>query len=390
MQKRGWAVAPHKLPPEILGRLVKKKDEFLTISFVEAQKAFKITLNGFESEKVEYIELAKAITRALLRYDPDSFLLARAIWKELKETFKLKSEIQYLGAPYPIIHLPEDTSEIGGRHKDDLEYIKYFYTTWTPLNDCFHQPLSIFENTHKKNNFFIRQLRIRLPFVNKLILSTKKELKPDIRLGEFFLWPGRTDHQGLLNKSGKTTVAMITSFSSSPIMNGPSLTVEEIEKYVAKETNIDTLSFVQKMISAWKEIRAESWENIEKTKNLGELTADVRRQIKKWNFSPEESKRFAFVCVLWAQRLIVKMDVTVFYFYAFFSAGDNFNALHACIRYAIDHFKTEEIKVFADSILRDFASKQAVFEIKSAIKLSGEKGRNLNIKYPENLALLKP
>ncbi len=387
LQKNGWAIASHKLNKEILADLVEQKNKFLNISREEVEKEFNISLFKFESENIEYIELYKAITRALIRYEPKSFLLAQAVWKELKNTFKL-SEIKYLGLPYPIIHLPEDTSEPGRRHRDNVEYIKSFYTTWTPLNNFFHQPLTITEKTHRKNNFFLRQLRIRFKFIDKFILSRKRELRPDFHLGEFGVWHGTTYHEGLLNKSGDITIANVTSFTDSPIMSGLVMTTDYIEKYTPLKITVDTDGLVKKIISSFKIVEGEMREATHKNKNLNKLVGNVRSNIKGWGFSPTELRYFAFVCVLWAQRLEAKKDVNIFYFYAFFSCQENFLALHKCIAYSISHYKNEEVSSFANSVLNDFGSLQAVFEIKEAIRLSGEIGKNIKVNYPEKAELL--
>ncbi len=387
LQKNGWALASHHLSKKILNELIDKKNKFLQVSSEEVKKAFAVEWSGFESDKLKYIELAKGITRAFLRYDPCSHLLAQAIWKELRENYKLGSEVKYLALPYPIIHLPLDTSESGTMHKDAYDYIKYFYTTWTPLGSYLHHPISVTEKTHHKNSFVLRQLRIRLPFINKFILSTKKILTPDIHLGEFFLWHGETDHQGLLNKSDDTTVAIVVRFTSSPIMSESTLTVHEIERYLPIETNIFTRELVQKMIRAFKEIQIKTTQDTEKEPCI--LAEEVREQINRWDFSPDELKRLAYVFGLWAQRMDNKKDVNLFYFYAIFCGTDNYFFLKKCIRHVLSNFQSKEAEKFIESILRDFPDAQTMHVIKDCIRISGEKGKRLDIKYSAEQPLLK-
>ncbi|OHB07969.1 MAG: hypothetical protein A2W64_00885 [Candidatus Zambryskibacteria bacterium RIFCSPLOWO2_02_39_10] len=389
LEESGWALAPHNLPREIMEKLVKKKDEYLQISCQEVERAFNVSFEGFESEKIEYIELAKGIARAFLRYDPFSHLLLQAVWRKLSETFGLSSKIKYLTLPYPIIHFPLDTSESGTTHKDGYDYIKDFYTTWTPLNDCFHQPISIIEKTHYKNSFILRKLRAKLKFIDKLILSTKKIFKPDIRLGEFFVWHGETNHAGLLNRSGQTKVSITARFTSSAMMSETTLTTEEIENYTAIENKIIPRDLAQKIIKIFKEIQTQTKEEAIMEKTMDGLVENVRLNIKSWNLSPDESKRLGFVLALWAQRMERKTDANLFYLYAFFSGTDNFYTLQKCLTYVISNFKSEEALKFINFILRDFGSQQSVYIIKRAVKLSGEKGKNLNIEYPIDLPLLK-
>ena len=389
LEKNGWALAPHNLSQELLTELVKRKDEYLKTSIEEVGRAFNLSISGFDEKQIEYIELAKGIARSFLRYDTGSHLLVQAIWKKLKGSFELSSEVQYVTLPYPIIHLPLDTSESGTMHKDAYDYIKDFYTTWVPLNDCFHQPIAITEKTHRKNFFLLRKLRAKLKFIDRLILSTKKIFKPDIRLGEFFIWHGTTDHQGLLNRSGETKISLTIRFTSSPMMYETTLTTEEVENYTAKETKIFNRELVKKIIDIFKEIRAQAKEGVGDEKTIDDLVENVRLNIKSWNLSPDESKRLGFVLGLWAQRMERKMDANLFYFYAFFSCSDNFYSLRKCISYVIANFKSEDTLWFINFILHDFGSEQSAHIIKDIIKWSGEKGKNLHIEYPIDLPLLK-
>ena len=389
LEKNGWAMTTHKLSKNTMAELVKKKDELLKMSCEEVKKAFNISFEGFESEKIEHIELAKEIARAFLRYEPESHLLLQAVWKELSETFELSPKIKYLTLPYPIIHFPLDTSESGTVHKDGYDYIKNFYTTWIPLNDCFHKPISITENTHHKNSFLLRKLRAKIKFIDRLILSTKKIFKPDIHLGEFFVWHGTTDHTGLLNRSGEIKISITVRFTSSPMMYETTLTTAEIENYTVTETKIVPRDLAQKIINIFKEIRTQTQEGIVKEKTIHELIKEICMKIKSWNLSLDESKRLGFVLGLWAQRMERKMDANLFYLYAFFSGTDNFYSLRKCVSYVLMNFKSEDALWFINFILHDFGSEQSAHIIKDIIKWSGEKGKNLNIQYPKELPLLK-
>lgn len=383
LEKNGWSLSPYTLPQNRLDELVRRKNEYIQVSTEEVEKSFNVSLSIFEEEKIDEIELVKSITRSFLRYDTNSHLLLQAVWKKLKEDFELSSKINYVSLPYPIIHFPLDTSEKGARHKDSYDYIKNYYTTWIPLNDCFHGPIAITEKTHRKDSFLLRQIRIRLKLVDKLIYKIKKTLKPDIRLGEFFVWYGETDHQGLLNTSGKISVALTPRFTNSPLMYETTTPIKEIENYIPVETNIFSRELVQKMITSFKEIQNQVKESTP-DRPLLTLVSEIRKKISVWNYSPEEAKRLGFTLTLWAQRAEVKQDVLLFYLYAFFIGTDNFYSLQKLLNLVIVRFKKEDVEMFINQILNEFNGEQITFVVKSATE-----GKNLHVEYPKKLVLLK-
>ncbi|HET6992066.1 MAG TPA: hypothetical protein VFJ43_12110 [Bacteroidia bacterium] len=389
LQETGWSKDTHKLPAATMEELVRKKNEFLRISFAEVEKAFHVSLDKFDDKKIGYIELAKGITRSLLRYDDCSFLLAQHVWKELQSTYGLANEIKNLALPYPIIHLPEDHSEIGPKHKDGYPYIDHFYTTWTPLNDCFHQPLSITEKTHRKNGFVLRQLRSRIKFIDRAILSTKKTLYPDIRLGEFFVWHGTTDHEGLLNKSGSTTTSIVLRFTSSPILYDVALPCADLEKFIPENRKTDTTELAKKIISFFNAVDAHGKRNDDEKKPFGELSAEIESEIKKWDLSPKEKKQFSFVLALWAQRMDGKRNVSLFYLYSYFIARDNFYVFHKCITSVLHNYGKDATEKFInDTIASDFST-QMDYVIKSAVNLNREKLEGIKLNIPAEMELLK-
>src|SRR4051812_25067818 len=108
LEKNGWALDGYKLPKETIEKLVQRKNEFLKISTEEVNRAFNISLTGFDEKYVEQIELIKGITRSFLRYDPGSHLMLQSVWKSLRDDLDLGQKIQYVTLPYPIVHLALD------------------------------------------------------------------------------------------------------------------------------------------------------------------------------------------------------------------------------------------------------------------------------------------
>jgi hypothetical protein len=388
LQDSGWSIDAHSLPAVTMQQLVQKKNEFLATAIEEVSKEFNVTLKKFDSDKAEHIELAKGITRSLLRYDSSSMLLAKAIYKKLQETYGLSEQLNYLALPYPIIHFPYDTSEIGPKHKDGYDYIDHFYTTWTPLNDCFHKPLSITENTHRQNGFVLRQLRARINFIDRAFLASKKTIYPDIPLGKFLLWHGRTDHEGLLNTADEITTTLVIRFTSSPILYDVAISCVDLETAKLNETEIDTRYFAKKMIRLFKETAALANAMDKDHIAFEALLAKVNSTIREWALTPAEWKRFAFMLGLWAQRMEAKRNVFVFYLFAFIGAHDNFYILHKSIGRILSLYGKSEAQKFIRMMLEQYPSRQMNHVIKSALLVAGEKAHGIKIDYPEIVTFL--
>ena len=388
LQEKGWSVDAHGLSPEVWNLLVQKKNEYLQVATREVQSAFGVSFDRFDSDKAEAIELAKAITRGLLRYDISSFGLAKAVLKRLKENYGLADELNYLALPYPIIHFSYDTSEIGPKHKDGYDYIDHFYTTWTPLNDCFHKPISVTEKTHRRDGFLLRQLRARLKFIDRMILASKTVIFPDLPMGKFLVWHGNTDHEGLLNTTKDITTTLVIRFTSSPILYDIALSCDDLEKAELKEEMPDPVFFTRKMISVFREIDGLARKEEAAPASFDDLLAGVRRQISGWELSGAEWKRLAFMLGLWAQRLEAKREVFFFYFFAFLGAHDNFYVLHKCITAILRLYGKEATQKFIHFVIENYPSRQLNHVIKSAISLAGEKAAGIRIDYPETFNFL--
>ncbi len=209
-------------------------------------------------------------------------------------------------------------------------------------------------------------------------------------LGEFLTWHGKTEHEGLLNTTNKPHVALAIRFTSSPIMSESTLSVEEIENYVPVEIGVFSRSLVKKIIQTFEEIRHRiAHVGCGEARDLNKTVAEIRAHIKTWDFSKEELKRLSYIFGLWAQRMESKGDVSVFYLYSFFCGADNYFFLRKCIRHAIAQFNSNESENLINSILRDFPNEQVAYVIRDSIKISGELGEKIKVRYPKRLELLK-
>ncbi|MEO5644345.1 MAG: hypothetical protein ABIQ40_13890 [Bacteroidia bacterium] len=386
--EEGWSMSAYQ-HADAMKLIVQKKDEFLQTAIREVQSEFNVTLGKFDAGKAEYIELAKGITRSLLRYDNASFLLAKAILKELQITYGLTSEVNYLTLPYPIIHFSYDTSEIGPKHKDGYDYIDHFYTTWTPLNDCFHKPLSITENTHKKHGFFLRQLRARVNFIDKAIVASKKISYPDIPLGKFLIWHGNTDHEGLLNTTEDITISLVIRFTSSPILYDVAISCKDLLEEKLEDNAVNTVYITKKMIRLFRDVDAFAKVVEQGKTSFDKLYKQVHEKICEWKLSPAEWKRFAFMLGLWAQRMESKRNVFLFYLFAFMGAHDNFYVLQKCIGQLFNLYGKEAAQKFIRTMLDKSPGRQMNHVVKSAIAMAGEKANGIKIDYPQSDTFLK-
>lgn len=378
LQEKGWSMDVHALDPATWSLLLEKKNEYLHTAIREVQSAFGVSFDRFDSDKAEFIEIAKAITRSFLRYDAGSFQLAKAILKKLKENYGLAGELNYLTLPYPIIHFSYDTSETGPKHKDGYNYIRHFYTTWTPLNDCFHKPISVTEKTHLKNGFILRQLRARVKFMDK-----KKVIYPDLPLGKFLVWYGSTEHEGLLNTTKDITATLVIRYTSSPILYDLALSCDDLEKAEIKNDAPEAVFFTKKMISLFKEIDALAKSQETAPLSFDHLFDQVRRQISGWELSKAEWKHFAFALGLWAQRMETRREVFLFYFFAFLGAHDNFYVLHRCISLVLRLYGKEATQKFIRFTIENYSCRQLNHVIKSAMNIAGENAAGIRIDYPD-------
>ncbi|MEO6883806.1 MAG: hypothetical protein ABI199_07255 [Bacteroidia bacterium] len=388
LKKYGWSSAEHELQKEIFSLLLERKNYFLQTTLLEVQKEFHVSISTFDDNLIEYIELVKAIVRSFLRYDPSSIKLAKSICQKLKSTYQLSSEINFCTLPYPIIHFPFDTSEIGPEHKDGYDYIKHFYTTWTPLNECTYQPISIIEKTHKKDNFLMRKIIKKIKIVATFLHSLKKTVKPDLKLGEFLLWLGNTDHEGLQNIKNDVTMALVFRFTSSPIMYEGTLSVEELEKYFLDVPAIDSDKLIKKSIQIFKQIDDHAKQQAYEKETFESLVQKIDEKIVAWNLKSFESKRLSFMLTLWAQRLEVKKEITLFYLYAINLTQDNLYSLHKSLNYILKIYGEHSLKSYIKFIINKGNNVQVRYIIESFCKENKIDFGSLNDLKKENLPLL--
>lgn len=308
LSKYGWAKAEHSFDfEEEMDELIRRKNDYLAWSFYHVEKAFNKTLLPFNEENIEYIELARQIAKAYIRFDPYTRLLVKNVWQSVKENFYFASGIKYTSIPYSVIHLPDDLGERGVMHKDGVE--DDFYTVWVPFNDCSHGPLAILEKTHR-DSYFLMRLRWKFKFIDKLVTLIKKEVKPTLELGEYFIWHGKTEHQGVLNQTTDTKVAVNFRLTVRPT-KFENIPIEDLENYQFKESV--SVDFIPKIIKCFQEATKTN-------------VTEVQKQVESWNLTSEEAKLLGHVFAIYAPRMQAKKDVIVQYLYAYCVDNSNLYA----------------------------------------------------------------
>lgn len=329
LETTGWEKQSHDFDNKAFESLIGFKEQLLST----VSDAVGILPHVFNINDIERTELAKAICRAFLRYDQRSILLIKSIAAKMQE-----QGYKYCTLPYPIIHLPNDTSEPGPLHTDGQNYIDQFLTVWVPLNDCFHKPLLI------KN-------------------YSGAYVYPEIKAGEFLMWTGSMAHEGVINKSDHTHIAMVSKFTSSPVLNERTLEIEELlsmEDQVVIYPIDSYFPLIQKMISFYEEIKLPN----------DESALDFFKSIVV-PFDEYERKRISFMLTLLAQRLERYKGISVLYLYVYSIAiyQDNLLGLQKVIDRIYNFRGIEPANEFANYFLEKYPSQQALFAINTAIHI---------------------
>jgi hypothetical protein len=122
---------------------------------------------------------------------------------------------------------------------------------------------------------------------------------------------------------------------------------------------------------------------------FADLLTIIKSSITSWKLSKSDAEKLSFVVALWAQRMDGKRNVSLFYLYSYFIAHDNFYVFHKCITAIMNSFGKNEAESFMNEILEIDGSTQAVYVVKSALSIFGEKAIGLHIKFPNSTELLK-
>lgn len=186
----------------------------------------RLLLTTYRSEQCLATETVKGIVRALIRYNPQTHLMAREVYRDMVGAFNLPSDTTYGTPPYVIMHLPNDTSEAGGLHRDHIRGNKRFQTIWIPLDDITTDALTIMPGSHRFANKLTSKLSrmLRLPRA----MFEAPAVSPRMNRGSYLTWHGHTQHVGNRNQGAHAHLAVVLRMTDKPILSEPSSTVAEI------------------------------------------------------------------------------------------------------------------------------------------------------------------
>jgi len=316
--REGWCLHGDAISRPIVERLAARKVELL-----DAVCAAVGISQRFVAAELVKIEQAKAILRALLRYEPDGRRLVLAAARAVAADFGAALDKLYCTLAYPIVHFPEDLSERGTVHSDGHRYIDTFYTIWTPLNPCASGPITIAPGSHKPHRRMLDKLRRMAPVaaVRPRMDAIADGVTPWLALGDYLVWHGKLKHIGNLNRSGATTIAMVTRLTSHPVMTEPTRSLAAPHQ-VADEPPVDGSVFTARVLAIQAEI--DAWSSLDKL--AGRFTA-AREIASGWRLAPGEALRVSFALTMLAQRLLKHPSRGLYDLFALAVASDNLESL---------------------------------------------------------------
>jgi len=327
LAKQGWTLEKHSNSSQSIETLIGQKNEYFRIVEGKSRELLGIDLQQYRAENIRKIEAAKSAIRCLLKYMPGADALTHTIAHTVATTL-LPQANYYLTRNYPLIHLPGDKSEQGGRHIDAPKYIKHYYTIWVPLNNCPGGPLSIYPGSQTAARNLIWKFQIRtplrkVPFFNTLF---SRYLRPQPQVGQYIVFNGRTQHCGNLNTTNETTVALAFSLTDQPILTAPTRHLSSTHQGLEAEPITSIPDFVHNYLKIWSELESiqGSYRHQTDFLNICELLAN---RISAWNLSPGEVLRLSFGLSLYAQRLDRYTDCMVFDLASVLLAQDNLGSL---------------------------------------------------------------
>lgn len=316
--REGWRLHGDAASRPLIERLAGRKTQLL-----DAVCATIGIRQHFVEANMVKIEQAKAILRALLRYEPDGRRLVLAVARAVAADFGAPADKLYCTLAYPIVHFPEDLSERGTTHSDGHRYIDTFYTIWTPLNPCEAGPITIAPGSHKTHRRVVDKLRRMspVPAVRPRTDAIPDGVTPRLALGDYLVWHGKLKHIGNLNRSGATTIAMVTRLTSHPVMTEPTRSLAAAHQ-VADEPPVDGAAFARRVLALQAEI--DGWAAPD---TLAARLDGARNLAARWQIAPGEALRVSFALTMLAQRLLKHPGRLRYDLFALAVASDNLESL---------------------------------------------------------------
>ena len=217
MGRDGWELLPpDPTADDLIASCVPLKDEVLGESIERALTRLGSDPSADRPHR-SATEIAKSSARGVFRTHPMTRDLAIRSAMRLERLFGQGSTGFYAAPPYAYIHLEQDELAANEMHRDDYDEVaSRFFVSWTPLNDCMHQPMEIVSGTHRRMPMHRLRWALHLRGLPTWLLR-RPTVMPDPNLGESLAWTARTYHSGTLNRSGAPHVALNTKIRDIPI-----------------------------------------------------------------------------------------------------------------------------------------------------------------------------
>ena len=249
--------------------------------------------NEWSKDNSLNIEIKKSLIRSKIRYSKNSIKLINEINKYFKINVKKKLGIvNYFTDVYPMIHLPNDYSEHGSMHCDQID-LNRLITIWHPITDYNYKGISYISSY----GFFFMLIA---KFLKKKFMSKEnfpkfliKDLNP--KYGYTYFWGGGLPHQGNLNSSDSASCVLVIRYTENIHKYEKCYNIEKPAlKDPSEETNI---SFLYEIISKFYEYSLKSLELKNQKINLDNLVDFSKTLLKR------KSAETSFALSLLSQRL---------------------------------------------------------------------------------------
>jgi len=229
----------------------------------DAQKLVDPELYQISRSSLLTVEIKKISAKMKLRYGYKSLELTSAILKEIYKDKSFPFKVQnykWIKALAPIIHLPNDSLEIGSLHIDrNIEEGKTI-TIWIPFTK-YEYPGIV---TKKKI------ARILAQYLGDRIGNFIFQRVSDFPLraannpGEWMSWNDTFIHQGMLNRTNDIAIAFMVRLSNKQIEN-PCISVEKLLEIESKNDDKFLINENKELINDGQNIAMEFINQINNT-----------------------------------------------------------------------------------------------------------------------------
>lgn len=386
----GWHHFVNTQSAPLIKRVQEKKDHLLPLTSEVVAEATKTSFETYVPERLKEFGLLKSVLRGLLRYDPDVKRLGASIATEVASGLSERSDALYCTPPYPYLHFPQDRSESSALHIDEEGYEGEFFTAWVPLQTVRDQPITIIPRSHRRlhANRVLSWME-RKAHLPKIPWFYKRSVSPDVDLGNFLVWTGRTHHSGNLNASTRPRVVLNFRMSTEPEMLEPSCRIRDLagsgNGASHDEPKDDPLRYAKKYLSIFQALERANLFAKSSSLTLAAALKQTDDLIAGWSLKGKDRKRVAFGLALGTmRRKSTDPDVAFINFVAALLEPEYLWPLNSFVEYARTRYSMPELATF----LQEYAGRHPSVQVAHAIrKLASEHPGLAALKVPADADL---